>query len=249
MINIGMRIRNIRKQRGLNSKELASKIGVSAGFLSQLENDVKSPSLETLEQICTALDISLSAFFEIPTGMKDTSFGVILKAFRRYRGMSLKELADRLCIPESLVVKWEEEGSKAPISTLIEISSILGVSSDALTGIVSKKANVHNVLKQSTITIAQLSQKTNIDSKTLNDILKDNIIPSLDQVQRICDALGISLVEFYGEDIDLLKHNPLIPDLKELLECQLELKFNGNTLSQDARLEILNIIHYQLSKI
>ena len=38
--------------------------GVSNATISRIENDNQSPSIETLERICTALEISLKDFLE-----------------------------------------------------------------------------------------------------------------------------------------------------------------------------------------
>ena len=54
-MNLGNQLRRHRKEQGLTLKSVAEKTGVSEGFLSQVENNVKSPSVETLVNICAAL--------------------------------------------------------------------------------------------------------------------------------------------------------------------------------------------------
>lgn len=63
-MNIGKKLRALRIKRGLTLEELASRSELSKGFLSQLENDVTSPSISTLEDITEVLGISLEAFFK-----------------------------------------------------------------------------------------------------------------------------------------------------------------------------------------
>lgn len=63
MIDIGSRIRQLRVQRGLTLQELASRTELTKGFLSQLERDLTSPSLQTLDDICEALGTTMSNFF------------------------------------------------------------------------------------------------------------------------------------------------------------------------------------------
>lgn len=63
MIDIGHRIRQLRIKNDLTLQELASRTELTKGFLSQLERNLTSPSLSTLEDICEALGVSMSKFF------------------------------------------------------------------------------------------------------------------------------------------------------------------------------------------
>ena len=56
-MNLGPLIRRHRKDRKLTLKAVAENAGVSEGFMSQVENNVNSPSVDTLINICTAIGI------------------------------------------------------------------------------------------------------------------------------------------------------------------------------------------------
>ena len=56
-MNLGSLIRKYRKEKKLTLKAVAEKAGISEGFLSQVENDVNSPSVDTLIKICNAIGI------------------------------------------------------------------------------------------------------------------------------------------------------------------------------------------------
>jgi len=56
-MNIGSVLRQKRKDLRLTLKSVAEKAGISEGFLSQVENDVNSPSVYTLVKICNAIGI------------------------------------------------------------------------------------------------------------------------------------------------------------------------------------------------
>jgi transcriptional regulator with XRE-family HTH domain len=58
VVNLGALIRKNRKERKLTLKTVAEKAGVSEGFLSQVENSVSSPSVDTLVSICAAMGVS-----------------------------------------------------------------------------------------------------------------------------------------------------------------------------------------------
>ena len=58
-MNLGSVLRKRRKELGLTLKAVAERSGISEGFLSQVENDVNSPSVETLVNICSAIGIDV----------------------------------------------------------------------------------------------------------------------------------------------------------------------------------------------
>jgi len=62
-LEIGERIRELRIERGLTQEELADRAELSKGFISQLERDLTSPSIATLEDILMCLGTDLSTFF------------------------------------------------------------------------------------------------------------------------------------------------------------------------------------------
>jgi len=57
-MNVGPLIRSHRKNKKLTLKIVAERVGVSEGFLSQVENNVNSPSVDTLVKICNAVGIN-----------------------------------------------------------------------------------------------------------------------------------------------------------------------------------------------
>ncbi len=60
---IGGKIRRLRQEKNLTQDELASRCELSKGFISQLENDLTSPSLNTLSNILESLGTTLKDFF------------------------------------------------------------------------------------------------------------------------------------------------------------------------------------------
>ncbi len=66
-MEIGSKIRQIRLQRDLTQEELASRCELTKGYISQLENDLASPSIATLMDILNVLGVSLKYFFSDQT--------------------------------------------------------------------------------------------------------------------------------------------------------------------------------------
>lgn len=56
--NIGPRVRQLRARRGMSQKELADRVGLTPSFISQMENNQISPSLNSFIGICSALGVS-----------------------------------------------------------------------------------------------------------------------------------------------------------------------------------------------
>ena len=62
-MKIGERIRNLRQSSSLTQEELAERAGLTKGFISQIERDLTSISLDSLIQLLEALDENISDFF------------------------------------------------------------------------------------------------------------------------------------------------------------------------------------------
>lgn len=62
-MNVGQRIKELRIANDLTLEELASRCELTKGFLSQLENNLTTPSLTTLADIVEALGINMATFF------------------------------------------------------------------------------------------------------------------------------------------------------------------------------------------
>ena len=62
-LQLGPRIRSLRQARRLTLREVSQRAGVTESFLSQVERDVTSPSIATVQRIARALDLSIAQLF------------------------------------------------------------------------------------------------------------------------------------------------------------------------------------------
>ncbi|KAF1300792.1 MULTISPECIES: helix-turn-helix domain-containing protein [Enterococcus] len=62
-MEIGEKLRNLRVQKNLTQEELGERTDLSKGYLSQLERDLSSPSMETFFSILEALGVTPEEFF------------------------------------------------------------------------------------------------------------------------------------------------------------------------------------------
>lgn len=57
---IGKELRRARKEAGLSQEQLAEEAGIHRTYVSLLERDVKSPTVDVLLRICRALEMKAS---------------------------------------------------------------------------------------------------------------------------------------------------------------------------------------------
>ena len=69
MMNLGLKIKERRTLLDLTQEELANRCELTKGYISQIENDKVSPSIETLGLILEVLGISFSDFFKEKTDL------------------------------------------------------------------------------------------------------------------------------------------------------------------------------------
>lgn len=69
-MDLGKKIKRMRNQKGLTQEELADRCELTKGYISQLENNLNSPSIATLTDILSALGSNLSEFFREETEEK-----------------------------------------------------------------------------------------------------------------------------------------------------------------------------------
>lgn len=63
-IQLGARIRYLRKKMGYSQEDLALEADINKNYLSDLERGRRNPSLEILIKICFAFKINLSELFK-----------------------------------------------------------------------------------------------------------------------------------------------------------------------------------------
>jgi transcriptional regulator with XRE-family HTH domain len=63
-MQIGERLKSLRKERGLTLQQIADATNLSIGFLSNVERDVSSPTISALLSICIVLAVDLSSLLQ-----------------------------------------------------------------------------------------------------------------------------------------------------------------------------------------
>lgn len=113
-MNIGERLREIRKSKNMTLGEIAKKINSSSGFLSDIENNKSVPSISKLEDICNALNISLETFFKNEDGGNLSSSEILMDIYNNISDEKELPLAAQIVkkmIDEDLI---NEDGTIPP---------------------------------------------------------------------------------------------------------------------------------------
>ncbi|MDR3560453.1 MAG: helix-turn-helix transcriptional regulator [Negativicutes bacterium] len=62
-MNVGERIRELRKAKGLSTRQLANVTNISQPVISRLETNSRIADIASIEIICKALGVTLGEFF------------------------------------------------------------------------------------------------------------------------------------------------------------------------------------------
>lgn len=87
---IGQRIRNYRTGHNFSQEKLAELSGCHPTYIGQVERGEKNATLESIEKIASALNISLSTLFE-KLGAEDNPDSIPLKCYELVASKSKSE--------------------------------------------------------------------------------------------------------------------------------------------------------------
>jgi|SRR5699024_1024761 len=62
-MDLGTRLKNIRKRKKMSQQDLANQVGLDRLTITKIETNRIKPSINTLERICSVLNVSLAQFF------------------------------------------------------------------------------------------------------------------------------------------------------------------------------------------
>jgi transcriptional regulator with XRE-family HTH domain len=73
-VDVGTRLRQLREERKLSMRTLATASGLSANALSMIERGKTSPSVSTLYKLADAMGVPITSFFGEPTAKQQAIF-------------------------------------------------------------------------------------------------------------------------------------------------------------------------------
>lgn len=102
-MDIGSKIKQLRLENGLTQQELANRLELTKGYISQIERNISSPSLETFFSLLEVLGTNPTAFFST---LKNEPVVYTEEDFYEQEDEELKHLI-RWIVPNAL--KYEME--------------------------------------------------------------------------------------------------------------------------------------------
>ena len=133
---VGAQIRRRRRERGLPLAGVAELTGLNVGYLSQVENDKASPSLETLAALADALDVPIAWF------LLDTTVGPrVVRASER----------PRRSVPRSGGAMTQVDGGIARDIAIFEATMPVG----HRTGLHEHPGDEHHIIMSGSVRVTQ----------------------------------------------------------------------------------------------
>lgn len=114
----GLRVKDLRKQKGLMQKQLADKISVSAPQLNKYEGGLHIPPVDKLIQLAEVLDTTVDFLL---TGDRTEDRPLHnLRLLERFKALQEFEAADQevvIRLIDAMITKREVEGALKPLDT------------------------------------------------------------------------------------------------------------------------------------
>ncbi|MFO7151884.1 MAG: helix-turn-helix domain-containing protein [Bacillota bacterium] len=216
----GKIIREFREKRSMSLKELAEKAGLSVSYLCEIERGKKLPSIEVIEKLAAALNISKDALFEESPSKKgpSTSPGERISILRRERGLSLSELAERAGISATYLCQIENGKVLPSLATLKAIAKALNANPQDFLSATHISYKIKKIRLERGITQAELAKKAGVSTGLIGQIESGKVEPSIKTLEKISNALSVSPCYFISDDDDINSLlRPMNPELKKLL--------------------------------
>lgn len=135
-LELGNRIRDLRKKTGLSQLDFGTDIGTTQATVAWWESGRGYPKLESIGKMAEAFGVPVSTLLlegGTPNGIPtEHEIGKRILAWRKLRGMTLQQLADKAGVGLTTIHNLETGLWYAKMPTYLYIAEALGVSLDAL---------------------------------------------------------------------------------------------------------------------
>lgn len=216
----GEKIRQIREERDCSLAEFAAKAGISISYLSEIERGAKKPSLKTIDKIATALNIPKSQLVEVSGETKGLTLGEKLRLLREQKKWTLSEFAAKSDVSISYLSEIERGNVYPAVHTLKKLSEVIDVTLQDLIGMEGILGNKLRMLRdEQGLTQSELAKQAGVSAGLVGQIEQGKVQPSLQTVERLADAVGVSPCYFIVDDADVEDLiRAMSPELREILD-------------------------------
>lgn len=191
-MNLGEKIRDFRKERGITLTSLAAGLDISPSYLSSIERNMRRPSIQVLKRIGSRLNIPVNYLVgsegDILTGKK-------LKYMRESRNLSLEELSEICDLPAGMLKKIEDGREIPDLDCLKKISLGLNIAIkyflDNSSGNCLGK-RLKKVRRSRGLTVPGLAVKAGVDPEVITGMEEGGDTPPLGVIEALAAALQTS---------------------------------------------------------
>lgn len=245
--SVGERLRSLRESRGYSLRQLAERSRLSAGYLSEVENGHKIPSLRTLRRLAAALEADIGRIMPDPeTGApwpapapgarlgtvpgaapapaapsgSAVPLGERLRLIREHRGLSLEQAARAAGVSAPFLSRVETGKASPGPAVLRRLAQALQVSIPVLLRRdLSGLGSKIRTLRQSLgLSREELGRRAGLSSGFLARLEADQSQASLETLERLAAVLGVSTCYLVLEDPGLEQMlAAMSPEVRQLL--------------------------------
>ena len=126
-------MKRLREEAGMTTRMFAEYVGVSASYISTIENGHNKPSPELAERIASAFDLSVDEML-VPYAEKERAkreeYGKTLAKHRAEKGFPSALVAGALGIPTSVYKEYEQGLCSITERNVATLNSLLGIGED-----------------------------------------------------------------------------------------------------------------------
>ncbi len=118
-MDISIKLKQLRHEKGLTQKELADNTGLSYAAIAAYEKALRSPNakaMAALEQFFGVTAVELLS----EKNENEENFGDFLRNVRKSQNMAQKEFAERICVSQSYLSRLEL-GKETPTPKLVKL--------------------------------------------------------------------------------------------------------------------------------
>lgn len=160
-MNIGQKIHQARKAKGMTMAELGNMIGVRRATISRYESGVITDIPPSgIAAISRALDVTPSYLMGWASQSDLPDTGSIIQRRRKELGISVDVLAKKLGMERSTLYRYESgDTGKIPFGVVVLLSDALSISLDELAGIKSRKSRASDAAIDLEARLAELERR------------------------------------------------------------------------------------------
>ncbi len=114
-MSLGMRVKVLRRAKGLTQQGLADAVNVSRVYIQSIESNRRRPSMDLLERLAEALDVTVADLVKDSPGdgkrmqLEEVLASGQVEVWYRSRKLSPREVKRINRLVETILEEWDEE--------------------------------------------------------------------------------------------------------------------------------------------